>query len=65
MASLLWWLQSGNLDVLNPSSWKKGDKPVFKTDSARLQFGPSNPSFTKAPGGKWLMVRVRRRLRIY
>ncbi|GAB4816447.1 hypothetical protein N2152v2_003493 [Parachlorella kessleri] len=49
-------LKSGNLDVLNPSSWKKGDKPVFKTDSARLQFGPSNPSFTKAPGGKWLMA---------
>ncbi|GAB4816444.1 hypothetical protein N2152v2_003490 [Parachlorella kessleri] len=49
-------LKNQNLDILDPTSWKKEKKPVFKTDSSRLQFGPSNPSFTQAPNGRWFMA---------
>ncbi|GAB4816430.1 hypothetical protein N2152v2_003476 [Parachlorella kessleri] len=49
-------LKGQNLNILDPTSWKKGKKPVFKTDSSRLQFGPSNPSFTQAPNGRWFMA---------
>ncbi|CAH1195540.1 Extracellular exo-alpha-(1-_5)-L-arabinofuranosidase [Paenibacillus allorhizoplanae] len=42
-------------DVLNPASWKKGEKAVFsKTDQV---FGPGHNSFTKSVDGKedWIL----------
>ena len=41
-----------NADLLDPKSWKKSPKPVFKTDAAASQFGPGHNCFTTTPDGK-------------
>ncbi len=35
-----------NADLLDPASWHKSDKPVFKTSEENEQFGPGHNSFT-------------------
>lgn len=41
---LLW--ADENADLLDPKSWNKSDKPVFKTCEENSQFGPGHNSFT-------------------
>ncbi|WEV42088.1 family 43 glycosylhydrolase [Bifidobacterium sp. ESL0682] len=35
-------------DLLDPKSWSKAEKPVFKTCDANGQYGPGHNSFTKS-----------------
>jgi GH43 family beta-xylosidase len=39
-------------DLLNPASWTKINKPVFKTNYETSQFGPGHNSFTVSDDGK-------------
>jgi len=39
-------------DLLNPTSWKKYDKPVFETSEKNGQYGPGHNSFTVSEDGK-------------
>jgi GH43 family beta-xylosidase len=39
-------------DLLNPASWSKSQKPVFKTSDATSQFGPGHNCFTTTADGK-------------
>ncbi|MBD7915739.1 family 43 glycosylhydrolase [Clostridium sp. Sa3CUN1] len=41
-----------NSDLLNPKSWRKSSKPVFKTSYENKQYGPGHNSFTVSEDGK-------------
>jgi GH43 family beta-xylosidase len=47
-------------DPLSPRSWKKHDKPVFRSDKGI--FGPGHASFVKSPDGKedWVVYHAAR-----
>lgn len=41
-----------NADLLDPSSWRKSDQPVFTTHEANRVFGPGHNSFSTTPDGQ-------------
>lgn len=42
---------SEDADLLNPSSWSKAEKPVFRSNPAAGQYGPGHSCFTVAEDG--------------
>jgi GH43 family beta-xylosidase len=48
---------SKNADLINPASWKKWPKPVFKQSKENSVYAPGHNSFFKSPDGKedWIL----------
>jgi GH43 family beta-xylosidase len=48
---------SANSNLMDPSSWKKHPKPIFKQSPENDVFAPGHNSFFKSPDGKedWIL----------
>jgi GH43 family beta-xylosidase len=46
-----------NSDLLNPESWTKSERPVFKKSPENSVFAPGHNSFTRSPDGRddWIV----------
>ena len=54
---------SENADLMNPSSWTKSAKPVFKGSAVNEVFAPGHNCFFKSPNGKehWILYHANSR----
>ncbi|MFD1140993.1 family 43 glycosylhydrolase [Larkinella insperata] len=48
-------------DLMNPSSWRKADEPVFAQSPAQSVYGPGHNCFTQSPDGKedWIVYHAK------
>lgn len=52
-----------NSDPLDPASWKKSERPVFRSSAENGVYGPGSPSFVPSPdSSEWYMLYHARRI---